>query len=313
MTKPIITVITAVYNDESFIRKSVKSILNQTFTNFEYIIVDDGSTDNTPTILRELERTDRRITILKQRNEGAAAARNLAINMAQGEYIAIQDSDDMSSPDRFEKQLTYIMHSSDRTVCCTGYNLIDDNDTVFATHNKIYTNINQNVLNGNTSVCHPTLLIPYNLLAKTGGYNPFYSKTEDYDLILRLLENNAHFEKLNECLYDYRIRQNSESSLNSDVYIKRVYENHLNRLSNRPENYTPIVSKVKHDKNYVVKRQGREIFYSENYTEFRKLYFKNIFKLPFTTFFPFLIYSLFPLTVKGFIKDFYNNRRLKNI
>lgn len=310
---PVISVITAVYNDENFIRKSIESILNQTFTDFEYIIVNDGSTDSTPAILEELQERDKRIIVLNQKNAGAAAARNLAIHSAKGKYIAIQDSDDISSPLRLEKQLACLARSDGYTISCTGYNLINDDDAIFATHNKIYKNITQNVLNGNTSVCHPTLLIPSDLLAKTGGYNSFYSKTEDYDLILRLLENNARFDKINECLYNYRIRQNSESSMNSDVYVKRVYENHLNRLNNRPENYAPIVNKIKHDKNYVLKRQMREIFYSENYLEYRRMYIKNVFKLPFSNFFMFYTYSFLPIILKNLIKNIYNNRRLKKV
>ena len=308
---PVISVITAVHNDENFIRKSVESILSQTFTNFEYIIVNDGSSDNTSSILTELQQKDERIIVLNQKNAGAAAARNHGINRATGDYIAIQDSDDMSSPDRFEKQLAYLKMFDDCTASCTGYHLINEDDTVFATHNKVYKDINQNILNGNTSLCHPTLMIPRKLLVKTGGYNPFYSKTEDYDLILRLIENNIRFEKLNECLYNYRIRQNSESSMTSNVYLKRVYENHSNRLNNRPENYIPIVNKFKHDKNYVIKRQAREVFFSENYIEYRRLYFKNIFKLPVNNFFLFFSYSLLPSTLKVFIKNLYNGAKLK--
>src|ERR1035437_6913902 len=98
----LISVVTAVYNDEKYIKKSVESILNQTFTDFEYIIVDDGSTDETLNILNEIAKRDGRVTILTQKNSGPAAARNKAINSAKGTYIALQDSDDISSPKRLQ-------------------------------------------------------------------------------------------------------------------------------------------------------------------------------------------------------------------
>lgn len=298
----LVSVITAVYNDEEFIEKSVDSILNQTLSEFEFIIVDDGSTDNTLKILNELSKKDKRVKVISQKNSGAASARNTAIDAAKGFYIAIQDSDDISSPDRLKKQVDQLLNSGDdNLISCTGYNIIDIDDAVVATHNKIYNDITGNVLKGNTSVCHPSMMLAKNLLISVGGYNTFYSKTEDYDLIYRLLEGGAFVDKINECLYSYRMRENSESSMNNGAYWKRVYENHLNRISNRPENFDIVLNEYKKNKNVLVKRYAMQIFYSEDYPKFRKFYLRYFYKLPISNS-VFFIYSLLPQKIKGVIK-----------
>lgn len=298
----LVSVITAVYNDEKFIKKSVESILMQTMAEIEYIIVDDGSTDSTSMIINELAKNDKKIKIINQKNLGAASARNMAINSARGNYIAIQDSDDISSSDRLKKQFDQLITSeNENLISCTGYNVINVNDEVITTHNKIYKDINKNILKGNPSACHPTMMFPKKLLISAGGYNTFYNKNEDYDLIYRLLENGASIKKINECLYNYRIREDSESSIKNGAYDKRVYENHLNRINNKPENFDIILNEFKKDKNVVIKRHAMQIFYSENYSKFRKFYLKHFYKLPILNFL-FFIYSFSPKWIKNFVK-----------
>ena len=142
----LVSIITAVYNDEKFIKKSVESILNQSFSEFEYIIVDDGSTDNTLDILKEIEKVDKRVIVLTQKNQGAAAARNLAIHSAKGKYVAIQDSDDLSSPDRIKTQVDQLLKSNNNNVISfTGFGIIDQNDHIISRNNKVYKNINRNI------------------------------------------------------------------------------------------------------------------------------------------------------------------------
>lgn len=299
---PLVSVITAVYNDERYISKSIESILNQTFTDFEYIIVDDGSTDNTLNILYEISQRDKRLIILTQENSGPAAARNKAINAAKGIYIALQDSDDISSPDRLKIQLEYLLKSPQNVISCTGSNIIDHNDNVITTDNKIFKNINNNILKGRFCVCHPTLMLSREFILEVNGYNSFYKKTEDFDLILRLLENNGYVEKINTCLYSYRLRENSEGSMNNGAFSKRAYENHLNRIKNRLENLSEIVNDYKKDDNLTLKRQASAIFYSENYSKYIKLYLKNFHKLPINNYLLFFLYSISPSLLKKLLK-----------
>lgn len=297
-----VSVITAVYNDEKYIQKSVDSILNQTLTDFEYIIVDDGSTDNTLNILNEIAKKDNRVTILTQKNLGPAAARNRAINSAKGVYIALQDSDDISSPTRLQMQLEHLKKSQNNLISCTSYTVIDSDDKVITSFNKIYKNINNNILKGRFPVCHPSIMVLKELISKVNGYNPFYKKAEDYDLIFRLLENGGRFEKINNYLYSLRIRHDSETSMNNGAYSKRIYDNHLRRISNEPENFKEILNDNKSVKNYCNKRIATELFFSENYSKYIKFYLKEFHKLPIKNFIYF-IFSLFPLNFKRIIKS----------
>lgn len=105
---PRISIITAAFNAEKTIRATVESIRLQTLRNWEYIVVDDGSTDNTLKILRQLEREEYRLHAIHQKNARQAAARNAGIRLARGEFIAIIDADDQALPERLEKQVSYL-------------------------------------------------------------------------------------------------------------------------------------------------------------------------------------------------------------
>ena len=109
MNNPAISVIMTAYNTEKYIKEAIESILNQTFKDFEFIIVDDGSTDNTRLIIEEYAKKDRRIKILyNKKNLGIVKSLNKAIAIAKGKYIARMDSDDVSKLNRLEKQFVFM-------------------------------------------------------------------------------------------------------------------------------------------------------------------------------------------------------------
>ena len=103
--KPLISVILPVYNSDSFLEESIKSILNQTMINFELIIINDGSTDKSLEICENFKKIDYRILILSNKHKGLTKSLNEGINFASGKYIARQDADDLSDNRRFEKQI----------------------------------------------------------------------------------------------------------------------------------------------------------------------------------------------------------------
>src|SRR5512146_251636 len=106
MADPIVSVIMAVYNGQEYLRESVESILAQTFADFELVIVDDGSTDRTPDLLRAY--TDARIRVIRTSNQGQALARNCALTAARGRYIAVQDADDVALPGRLAAEVSFL-------------------------------------------------------------------------------------------------------------------------------------------------------------------------------------------------------------
>ena len=111
---PLVSVVMPVYNTEKYVGEAIESILGQTFSDFEFIIVDDGSRDRSPAIIRDYERSDERIRCLRlERNAGTAAAKNHGIAAATGEFIAGMDSDDVSLPERLGKQLEFLRANPD--------------------------------------------------------------------------------------------------------------------------------------------------------------------------------------------------------
>ena len=124
---PKISVITTVFNCESYIEQSVRSILDQTFHDFEYIIINDGSTDRTSEILNRLSSLDKRIKLTdRKKNTGRVKSLNEALDKATGEFIAIQDADDVSFSERLEKQVTFLKMNKDYVLVGANIIVIDE-------------------------------------------------------------------------------------------------------------------------------------------------------------------------------------------
>ena len=122
----MVSIITPSYNSDQFITTTIQSVINQTHKDWELIIVDDASVDNTCNIVFDFCKKDRRIKLIKQsKNLGAGAARNTAIKAAQGNYIAFLDADDVWKPTKLEKQLKH-MENNNATICFSSYELINE-------------------------------------------------------------------------------------------------------------------------------------------------------------------------------------------
>jgi len=128
---PLVSVVMPTYNGERFLRPAIESILNQTFRDFELIVIDDASTDSTPNILREFE-DDRIVVLRNERNLGIAGATNRGLNAARGHYIALQDHDDISLPHRFQTEVDFLNTHQDVAVVGSAATLIDDDGIAYA-------------------------------------------------------------------------------------------------------------------------------------------------------------------------------------
>ena len=126
----LVSVIMPAYNCADFIGRSIESVMNQTYQNWELIIVDDCSSDETALVIQTYAKKDSRIKYHKlKKNSGAAVARNTAVDLAQGTYLAFNDSDDIWKPEKLEKQIRF-MEEHHYAFTCTDYGKIDENDTV---------------------------------------------------------------------------------------------------------------------------------------------------------------------------------------
>ncbi len=182
MKPPLVSVIMPTYNVEKYVEEAVNSILDQTFSDFEFIIVDDGSTDRTTEILRSY--TDPRIQLLSnEKNEGNYPARNRGCRLARGKYLAVMDGDDVAMPERLKRQVKFMEENPDLLACGTAYRIIDKNQIIVEPTE--WEDIRY-ILMKTFCMLHPTLLIRKEALGQLGFYGTESRYAEDYDLVLRL-------------------------------------------------------------------------------------------------------------------------------
>ncbi len=199
MSGLMISVVMPVYNAEKYLREAIDSILNQTYTNFEFIILNDGSTDRTEEII--LSYDDSRIIYVKnEENLQIVKTLNKGIGLAKGKYIARMDADDISLPKRFQKQIEYMEEHSDTDVCGTWMQIIDQPQRIWRYpiwHKEI-----KAYMLFNTSMFHPTVLMKRSFF-NTFSYSSLYNKAEDYQLWCSAVDEKR-FANIPEPLYHYR-------------------------------------------------------------------------------------------------------------
>ena len=203
---PQISVIMPVYNAERYVAEAVESILAQTFTDFEFLIIDDGSTDGSLEILQKYADEDPRIRLKSRPNTGYVVALNEMLADARGEFIARMDADDISVPFRFESQVAFMQREPSVCAIGSGVELIDPNGLKLTTMQlpPTHREIDAHNLQGRSSaICHPSTLIRRSAIAAIGGYAPTYYCAEDVDLFLRLAEVGL-LANLNDMLLQYR-------------------------------------------------------------------------------------------------------------
>ena len=209
MSVPPVSVIMSAYNGERYLREAVESILNQTFTNFEFIVINDGSTDGTQAILESY--TDPRLVLIEQENQGLVASLNKGLALARGKYIARQDADDISLSTRFAKQVDCLDRNPEVGVLGTQMHVIDEagktvkSYEVPCSHSMIVWN-----LLFSRSFAHPTVMMRSSLIKLVGLYDHSFPHTEDFDLWTRLLAHTK-FANLSDTLVVYRTHPDSIS------------------------------------------------------------------------------------------------------
>lgn len=218
MNNPTISVLMSVYNGQRYVAEAVESILNQTYSDFEFIIIDDGSTDRSLRILQRYARGDERIRLVSRPNTGYIDALNEMLTMARGKLIARMDADDVSLPQRFERQLAF-MRAHPQTVCIGGgYEMVDYKGRSLRVFEELKVgnaDIQQAALSGFTPICHPTAMMRKWAVDAVGGYDKRYYPGEDLDLWLRMGEI-GELDNLSETVLRYRYHDASTSALNHE-------------------------------------------------------------------------------------------------
>lgn len=210
MEKDLVSIITPSYKSEKFISETIESVLAQTYTNWEMIIVDDVSPDNSNTVIEKYSKNDHRIKLIKlEQNSGPAIARNRAIQEAKGRYIAFLDADDLWKPEKLEKQLRF-MQEKDCALSYSSYETMTEQGSPFNKFILPPLKISyKDLLKSNNIGC---LTAVYDTKKVGKVFMPLINKRQDYGLWLKILRQVDFAYGIDESLAVYRIMSNSVSS-----------------------------------------------------------------------------------------------------
>ena len=203
--RPKISVLMAVFNAEKYLRQAMESILTQTCIDFEFIIVDDASTDNSSKIINSYD--DKRIRVINnQANIGLTKSLNIGIKHAQGDYIARQDADDISLPNRLKAQLRHFQHYPETALLGTSAYGIDADGKI---QGEIIVMADPRTrLSERNRFCHGSTMFKTQIVRELGGYNELFKYCQDYELWLRIAQYH-NVRNLTEILYKQRFHPES--------------------------------------------------------------------------------------------------------
>ena len=213
---PQLSVVMSVYNGEDFVADAIQCILDQTYTDFELVLINDGSKDGSLAIMQEFADRDSRIRIIDQANTGLTIALRRGVDAARGTYIARMDVDDISTPDRFEKQME-LAAARPELVAITSdveHFFEDGSPSVTAQLRVDPRLLPLYLVFSNRIGGHGQMVYRKDAYLACGGYDPDYNFSEDYDLWTRLIEQGP-FGVVPKTLYRYRSGHESISSLNA--------------------------------------------------------------------------------------------------
>ena len=229
----LVSVIIPVYNAERVIKTTLESVFAQTYSDIEIILVDDCSSDNSQSIIEEYAKKHPEIVYFRQStNQGAGAARNKALELAKGQYVAFLDADDFWYPEKTEKQIT-LLKEKNGAFSYTAIEMIDDDGIVVKKKRKIKDKVTYNFLLKNTMIATSTVLIDRKI--KGDFRMPLRRGGQDYATWLMLLRDGTIAYGINEVLEQYRVGNKDSLAGNKMKSIKQVWEiqtkqEHINKF-----------------------------------------------------------------------------------
>ncbi|MEM6585145.1 MAG: glycosyltransferase family A protein [Pseudomonadota bacterium] len=235
---PRLSVVMSVFNGEATLAAAIECILNQTYRDFEFIIINDGSTDGSLATAQSYAEKDARIRIIDQENTGLTRALQRGVEAAKGDYIARMDADDISLPHRFEKQMALLEANPDMVAVNVDVDHVRIDGTVEATARfrrdpRLLPLLLcfVNVVGG-----HGPMIYSRAAYHAAGGYDPEYNLAEDYDLWTRLIDRGP-FGAVPEVLYRYTTGHESVSSLNTEnqaIIAAKVAQRQFKKVTGTP-------------------------------------------------------------------------------
>lgn len=236
--RPRITVALSVYDCAAHLGAALDSIRAQSFGDFECLVVDDGSSDESGAIATAFAARDPRFYVLCQRNAGLVSALNIIVAESRGTLIARMDSDDIALPDRFARQIAFLDAHPDVGALGTGCTTIDESGAITDWVEEVVMTADiPNRLQEGSLLCHPSVMMRRDALRAVGGYRPAYRHCEDYDLWLRLAEVTK-LANLTEQLLLYRrspTQVSAQHALVQKYGAAVAWEAHVERCAGRAD------------------------------------------------------------------------------
>jgi glycosyltransferase involved in cell wall biosynthesis len=306
----MISILIPIYNSEKFLNQSISSVLNQTYKNFELLLVNDGSNDSSLKIIRNFSLEDSRIRVINfKKNCGMASALNKGISKAKFDLVIRMDADDIMLPNRVQKQLDFMIANSNVSVASCLANYINSQGKILGkTYSDLKTiDISQDYYRKNKvlGLLHPGVIFRKKHIQCVGGYRGKFWPAEDIDLWNRLLEKGYNIVVMQEVLMFYRIHEHS--IITSEYMLSRLKYEWLTecmiqrRLNNKEPTWEEFISTQDNysffKKINIKRKRFAKLFYREAgffYGENKKKFF--LFKL-------FLSLLLQPIYVLKKIKD----------
>ena len=219
---PKVTVLMSVFNGSQYLKEAVDSVLSQTFDDFEFLIIDDFSLDNSVEIIKSYD--DTRIRLIENEyNIGQTASLNKGLKLAKGECIARIDQDDVCMPCRLQNQVQ-VLKSTLNVAVLGSYFIHIDSDGNLLRYNKFPVNPNSNlfyIISGKNPLIHPGVMYRKNIIVAIGGYREEYMPSEDIDLWLRIYQNGYVCENIPEYLTKIRKHEMQTSEINNNAQSKK--------------------------------------------------------------------------------------------
>ena len=261
---PLISVVMAVYNSASYLEEAIESILNQDFTDFEFIIINDGSTDESEEILKQYAKYDNRIKLYSQENQGLPASLNRGFQLSCGKYIARMDADDISLPERFRTQVAFMEEHPEVGICGTWVKTIGESRSCINKYPVDDATIRCWLLFG-IGLAHPSVVLRRELFKqKKLDYKPSYSYCQDYELWIRA-SNYCSFSNIPEVLLLYRLHpQQMGQSYSQEVRLserKKALQSLFQTLGISPTSQELKIHeeiwqfKLEYTKEYIIKTE----------------------------------------------------------
>jgi glycosyltransferase involved in cell wall biosynthesis len=219
-----------VYNGERYLKEAMDSILNQTFQNFEFIVINDGSTDSTSAIIESY--SDSRIICLRnEKNCGVAISLNKGLRIARGKYIVRMDSDDLSLPQRIERQVAFMDANPEIGICGSWLKTIGESNEIWSpprTHDEIYVGMLFTL-----NVYHPTVIIRMETISHLQEfYNEDFENIEEQEYWIRLGHLGVKFANIDRVLVKYRLHEKSVNRIYHEIQEKKINNLRLMQLRN---------------------------------------------------------------------------------